>query len=51
MMYSYIVQCTQIFLTEEERLALDAAAVRENLRPLTRNVRHFPMFADLTLPY
>lgn len=32
-------------------LAIAATAVRGRSRLLTRNVKHFPMFADLQLPY
>jgi predicted nucleic acid-binding protein len=32
-------------------LAIAATAVRTDARLLTRNVRHFPMFADLQAPY
>jgi predicted nucleic acid-binding protein len=32
-------------------LAIAATAIRGGLRLLTRNVRHFPMFPDLRLPY
>lgn len=32
-------------------LAIAATAIRSGSRLLTRNVRHFPMFADLQLPY
>ncbi len=32
-------------------LAIAATAVRTGTRLLTRNVRHFPMFADLRAPY
>ncbi|MDA8297669.1 MAG: type II toxin-antitoxin system VapC family toxin [Actinomycetota bacterium] len=32
-------------------LAIAATAVRTDARLLTRNVRHFPMFADLRAPY
>lgn len=32
-------------------LAIAATAIRSSARLLTRNVRHFPMFADLVAPY
>ena len=32
-------------------LAIAATAARTNARLLTRNVRHFPMFTDLQVPY
>lgn len=32
-------------------LAIAATAIRNNFRLRTRNVRHFPMFADLVSPY
>jgi predicted nucleic acid-binding protein len=32
-------------------LAIAATAIRNGSRLLTRNVRHFPMFADLRSPY
>ena len=32
-------------------LAIAATAIRTGSRLLTRNVRHFPMFADLRSPY
>lgn len=32
-------------------LAIAATATRHGLRLLTRNVKHFPMFPDLTCPY
>lgn len=32
-------------------LAIAATAIRLNARLLTRNVKHFPMFADLRSPY
>ena len=32
-------------------LAIAATAIRCGARLLTRNVRHFPMFADLQAPY
>ena len=32
-------------------LAIAATAVRTDVRLLTRNVRHFPMFTDLQAPY
>lgn len=32
-------------------LAIAATAIRVGARLLTRNVKHFPMFADLTAPY
>lgn len=32
-------------------LAVAATAIRTGARLLTRNVRHFPMFADLRAPY
>ena len=32
-------------------LAVAATAIRTGARLLTRNVRHFPMFADLQAPY
>ena len=32
-------------------LAIAATAIRSGARLLTRNVRHFPMFADLHPPY
>lgn len=32
-------------------LAIAATAIRSGSRLLTRNVRHFPMFADLRRPY
>lgn len=32
-------------------LAIAATAIRVDARLLTRNVRHFPMFADLQAPY
>ena len=32
-------------------LAIAATAIRIGSGPLTRNVRHFPMFADLRAPY
>ncbi len=32
-------------------LAIAATAIRLEARLLTRNVRHFPMFADLRAPY
>jgi hypothetical protein len=32
-------------------LAIAATAIRVGARLLTRNVRHFPMFEDLRLPY
>ena len=32
-------------------LAIAATAIRTGSRELTRNVRHFPMFADLHEPY
>ncbi|MGH2379512.1 MAG: hypothetical protein ACRDGT_13730 [Candidatus Limnocylindria bacterium] len=32
-------------------LAIAATAIRGGLRLLTRNVRHFPMFAELRSPY
>ena len=32
-------------------LAIAATAIRIGARLLTRNVRHFPMFADLAAPY
>jgi predicted nucleic acid-binding protein len=32
-------------------LAIAATAIRTSSRLLTRNIRHFPMFADLRAPY
>lgn len=32
-------------------LAIAATAIRNGSRLLTRNIRHFPMFTDLQLPY
>lgn len=32
-------------------LAIAATAIRTGTRLLTRNIRHFPMFADLQAPY
>jgi predicted nucleic acid-binding protein len=32
-------------------LAIAATAIRTGSRLLTRNIRHFPMFADLEAPY
>lgn len=32
-------------------LAIAATAIALHARPLTRNVKHFPMFADLSAPY
>jgi predicted nucleic acid-binding protein len=32
-------------------LAIAATAIRTQSRLLTHNVRHFPMFADLLMPY
>jgi predicted nucleic acid-binding protein len=32
-------------------LAIAATAIRNNLRLLTRNVKHFPMLSDLRPPY
>ncbi len=32
-------------------LAIAATAIRADARLLTRNVRHFPMFTDLQVPY
>lgn len=32
-------------------LAIAATAIRSGSRLLTRNVRHYPMFTDLQLPY